>query len=105
MTGTVWIGAAPEVAIFANGCFWGTEHIFLKHYPIKQNKGVLKTSVGFIGGGEMNKTNYQEVCSGRTGHAEACRVEFDPNVVSYGELVGELDPCWDGGHELTTEPG
>jgi len=80
-------GAAPEVAIFANGCFWGTEHIILKHYPIKENKGVLKTSVGFMGGKEMDKTNYRDVCSGKTGHAEACRVEFDPSIVKYDELV------------------
>lgn len=52
----------------------------------------------------MDKTNYREVCSGKTGHAEACRIEFDPGVVKYGELVGEyaiyvmIDSC------LTTDP-
>ncbi|GJJ08224.1 hypothetical protein Clacol_002433 [Clathrus columnatus] len=68
--------------------FWGTEHIFLKHYPIKDNKGILKTSVGYIGGNEDAKNpSYEEVCTGQTGHAEACRIEFDPIVLKYEELV------------------
>lgn len=78
----------PEVATFAGGCFWGVEHIFLKHYPPSQNKGILKTAVGYTGG-NTNDPNYQEVCSGSTDHAEALRIEFNPNVVSYAELVGE----------------
>ncbi|KAF5366375.1 hypothetical protein D9758_009772 [Tetrapyrgos nigripes] len=83
-------GAPPEVATFAAGCFWGVEHIFLKHYPPKENKGILKTSVGYTGGKEdVTNPSYREVCTGTTDHAEALRIEFDPSVVSYAELVGE----------------
>jgi peptide-methionine (S)-S-oxide reductase len=73
-----------EVATFASGCFWGVEHIFQKHY---RDKGVVSTSVGFIGGKEDSKPNYRAVCGGDTGHAEAVRVVFDPEKVSYAELV------------------
>jgi len=76
----------PEVATFASGCFWGVEHIFLKHYPPAQNKGILKTSVGYTGG-TLPKPSYRAVCNTDTGHAEAVRIEFDPNVVTYEELV------------------
>jgi hypothetical protein len=78
----------PEVATFAGGCFWGVEHIFLKHYPPSQNKGILKTAVGYIGG-NTNDPTYRKVSSGTTNHAEALRIEFDPTIVSYAELVGE----------------
>ena len=80
--------ATSEVATFAGGCFWGVEHIFLKHYPPSQNKGILKTAVGYTGG-NTDDPKYREVCSGSTNHAEALRLEFDPNVVTYAELVGE----------------
>jgi len=76
----------PEVATFASGCFWGVEHIFLMHYPPSQNKGILKTSVGYTGGTIPNP-GYRDVCSANTGHAEAVRIEFDPVVVTYKELV------------------
>jgi hypothetical protein len=83
------MAANTEVATFASGCFWGTEHIFLKHYPPAQNKGILKTAVGYTGGrDDVKNPNYRQVCTGETGHAEACRVEFDPSVVKYEELVG-----------------
>jgi peptide-methionine (S)-S-oxide reductase len=78
----------PEVATFAGGCFWGVEHIFLKHYPPSQSKGILKTVVGYIGGNTDDPT-YWEVRSGNTNHAEALRIEFDPTIVTYAELVGE----------------
>jgi len=74
-----------EVATFASGCFWGTEHIFLKDY---KNKGIIKTTVGYTGGDDNVKNpSYKDVCTGRTGHAEACKVEFDPEVLPYEELV------------------
>lgn len=83
--------AAPEIATFAAGCFWGVEHIFLKYYPPSQNKGLLKTAVGYTGGKESSTNpGYREVCSGVTDHAEALRIEFDPKIVSYAELVGKL---------------
>lgn len=78
-----------QVATFAAGCFWGVEHIFLKHWPIKENNGILKTSVGYTGGDVANPT-YHQVCSGNTNHAEALQIEFDPSKVTYDELVGSL---------------
>lgn len=85
----------PEIATFAAGCFWGVEHIYLKHYPPSQNKGILKTAVGYTGG-KVSSVNpgYREVCTGATEHAEALRIEFDPSVVSYDELVGECMRRW-----------
>ena len=80
---------SPEVATFASGCFWGVEHIFLKHFPPAENKGILKTAVGYTGGKEDAKNpDYRTVCTGTTDHAEAVRIEFDPSVVKYDELVG-----------------
>lgn len=80
-----------EVATFAAGCFWGVEHIFLKHYPPSQNKGILKTSVGFTGGNPLvTHPSYKNVCTGATDHAEALKIEFDPTIVSYAELVGKF---------------
>ncbi|TFK21447.1 peptide methionine sulfoxide reductase [Coprinopsis marcescibilis] len=80
--------AQPEVATFASGCFWGVEHIFLKHFPPSDNKGILKTSVGYTGGKESSTNpDYRSVCGGTTGHAEAVRIEFDPTIVGYDQLV------------------
>ncbi|AXA49345.1 peptide-methionine (S)-S-oxide reductase [Malassezia restricta] len=75
--------ATSEVATFANGCFWGTEHMFRKHYG---GKGLIDAKVGFIGGTKADPT-YMEVCSGQTGHAEASQLTFEPSKVSYEELV------------------
>ncbi|GLB44386.1 putative peptide methionine sulfoxide reductase [Lyophyllum shimeji] len=80
--------ARTETATFASGCFWGTEHIFLKHYPPAQHKGILKTTVGYTGGNPLVKNpDYRTVCTGATDHAEAVKIEFDPAVVGYAELV------------------
>jgi peptide-methionine (S)-S-oxide reductase len=72
--------AGTQVAEFALGCFWGAEKTFW------QTPGVVSTSVGYEGGFTPNPT-YEEVCSGRTGHAESVRVVFDPAKVSYSELL------------------
>jgi peptide-methionine (S)-S-oxide reductase len=69
-----------QVADFALGCFWGAER---KFWPVP---GVITTAVGYEGGFTPNPT-YKEVCSGRTGHAEAVRVVYDPAKVSYRDLL------------------
>jgi len=71
---------AEQVAIIAGGCFWCTEAVFL------QLAGVRSVESGYIGGTTANPT-YKEVCSGSTGHAEAIRVAFDPDVIGYGDLL------------------
>ena len=69
-----------QIAEFALGCFWGAEKNFW------QTQGVVSTAVGYEGGFTPNPT-YEEVCSGRTGHAESVRVVFDPAKVSYADLL------------------
>ena len=69
-----------EKATFGAGCFWGIEYAFRKV------DGVKEAYVGYAGGNTPNPT-YQEVCSGQTGHAEVVQVEFNPDKVSYEELL------------------
>ena len=69
-----------ETATFGAGCFWGVEYVF------ERVPGVLVTEVGYAGGHTENPT-YRDVCSARTGHAEVLKVEFDPALVSYDQLL------------------
>lgn len=69
-----------EKATFAAGCFWGIEDAF------RQVKGVTDAAAGYTGG-TLEKPTYEDVCSDRTGHAEAVQVEFDPAQVSYDDLL------------------
>jgi peptide methionine sulfoxide reductase msrA/msrB len=84
-------GSAPsegktqsQVATFAAGCFWGVEARF------REIKGVVDATVGYTGGHTENAT-YKDVCTDKTGHAEAVRIEYDPQQVSYDQL---LDAFW-----------
>ncbi len=70
-----------EQATFACGCFWGVEAKFRKIH------GVIDTKVGYTGGTVANPT-YEQVCSHKTGHAEAIQITFDPSIVSYEQLLG-----------------
>src|SRR5919202_1893028 len=79
-----------ESIVVGMGCFWGAERVFWEH------EGVYTTAVGYAGGYTPNPT-YEEVCSGRTGHAEVVLVVFDPKVVSYERI---LQLFWEG-HDPT----
>ncbi len=69
-----------EIATVAGGCFWCLEAVY------DQMKGVVAVESGYIGG-QADHPTYEAVCNGRTGHAEAVRIKFDPTIVSYRELL------------------
>ena len=69
-----------EIAVLGLGCFWGPEIKFSKV------EGIIKTEVGYCGG--INKiTTYEEVCTGKTDHAEVVKLEFDPKIITYQEIL------------------
>lgn len=76
--------AKTEFAMFGAGCFWHVQ------YEFDQIEGVISTEVGYAGGKKETVT-YEEVCGGGTGHTEVCRVEFDPEKLSFEKLV---DAFW-----------
>lgn len=80
-----------DTAIFGAGCFWCVEAVF------QELKGVISVSSGYMGGKVKNPT-YKEVCSGLTGHAEVCRIIYDPNIIEYKDL---LEAFWQS-HDPTT---
>lgn len=69
-----------DTAVFAAGCFWCTEAVFL------QVKGVVSVRSGYMGG-QLEQPSYEAVCTGTTGHAEVCWIEFDPEQVTYKQLL------------------
>ena len=69
-----------EIAVLALGCFWGPEIKFGKL------DGVIKTEVGYCGGHNA-ETNYKEVCTGSTNHAEVVKLDFDPKIISYEKIL------------------
>lgn len=80
-----------QKATFGAGCFWGVEAAF------RQLAGVTSTAVGYTGG-TLKNPSYEDVCTGRTGHAEVVEVQYDPAQISYEEL---LKVFWDN-HDPTT---
>ena len=80
-----------EQAVVAAGCFWGVQHFF------EQLDGVCLTEVGYTGGSVENPS-YHDVCRGDTGHAEAVRLEFDPDLITYEEVIRHFFQC----HNPTT---
>jgi peptide-methionine (S)-S-oxide reductase len=72
--------AKAETTVFAGGCFWGIQSVF------QHTKGVISATSGYAGGW-TNRPSYEDVSSGRTGHAESVRVVFDPSQISYGQLL------------------
>lgn len=81
-------GKTVQTATFGAGCFWGVEGAF------RQVKGVTSTAVGYAGG-HLQTPTYQDVCSGRTGHAEVLQVEYDPALVTYEQLLAVFWKCHD----------
>ena len=77
-----------QKATFAAGCFWGVEAAF------RQVKGVVSTSVGFMGG-TVENPSYRDVCTGETGHAEVVHILYDPSRVSYEDLLTVFWECHD----------
>ena len=69
-----------EIAVLALGCFWGPEIKFGKV------NGIIRTEVGYCGGNSQ-QTTYKEVCTGNTNHAEVVKLEFDPKIISYDEIL------------------
>ena len=76
------VASAPsqQTAVFAGGCFWGTQAVF------ERVKGVVKTTVGYAGG-SASTASYDQVATERTGHAESVEVVFDPSKITYGQLL------------------
>jgi peptide-methionine (S)-S-oxide reductase len=81
-TADIALSAAPgkQIAVFAGGCFWGTQAVF------ERVKGVLQTTVGYAGG-SVSTATYDQVTTETTGHAESVQVVYDPSKITYGQLL------------------
>ncbi|MES2118717.1 MAG: peptide-methionine (S)-S-oxide reductase MsrA [Pseudomonadota bacterium] len=80
MTSNTGAATATETAVLGGGCFWCLEAVYL------EVRGVLRVESGYTGGAQPDPT-YEQVCSGTTGHAEVVKVEFDPAVITYRDLL------------------
>ncbi len=91
-----------QTAVFGGGCFWCLDAVF------RELVGVLSVESGYAGGDDP-RPNYEAVCSGRTGHAEVVRIEFDPESISFDDLLAVLFACHDPttvnrqGHDVGTQ--
>ncbi|KAI5195646.1 hypothetical protein AUEXF2481DRAFT_67946 [Aureobasidium subglaciale EXF-2481] len=81
--GAVSVPEGTQKATVAAGCFWGVEHMYRHHFP---KDAVLDARVGYIGG-DTKDPSYRAVCTGRTGHAEALQIYYNPDKVSYQKLL------------------
>ena len=79
-----------EIAVLALGCFWGPEIKFSKL------DGIIRTEVGYCGGNKP-ETTYKEVCTGTTNHAEVVKLEFDPKIISYEEILNYFFDIFNNG--------
>jgi peptide-methionine (S)-S-oxide reductase len=82
------VSQTTQKATFAAGCFWGVEAAF------RRVKGVVSTSVGFMGG-MVENPSYRDICTGETGHAEVVHIVYDPSAVSYEDLLTVFWECHD----------
>ena len=87
--------AHRATAALSGGCFWGLQE------TLRQIPGVIKTTVGYTGGTTPNPT-YEQVAGGRTGHAEAVEVVFDPSILSYEQLVADFLNSRNSGPQSTS---
>ncbi|KAI2604198.1 PMSR-domain-containing protein [Hypoxylon fragiforme] len=77
------IPEGAQKATLAAGCFWGVEHLYRKHFG---NKGLYDARVGYTGG-DVNSPSYRAVCTGQTGHAESVQLHFDPQRLTYQQIL------------------
>ncbi|GMG37525.1 unnamed protein product [Ambrosiozyma monospora] len=75
--------STSQICSVAAGCFWGVEHLYLKHF---KEQGIIDTKVGFANG-STNEPSYKAVCTGETNHAETLQISFEPSKITYSKLI------------------